>query len=146
MAYASSDADLVALESDAAIVTSALEATAFEIDAAFATAGYGVPLDPTEISDADSETRFDEFLKWINKALAAGTLSRRPSAKRGVPDNIQANYDRAIALLAQIQAGQMDAHLTELTKRAATEAFKVIGAEKWPDFETLFKVQQAVSF
>ncbi len=83
MAYTKITSQLLAIAGDdKTTAEQALEAGAFDIDTAFAQAGYAVPVDPTQATDATVQTRLAAKLAEVNRAKAAFLLSSGSSRGR----------------------------------------------------------------
>ena len=108
-------------------VESALEAGAAEIDEAFASAGYTVPVDLASITDTTLRARWTDRLAQVNRDLAAqelavGQVSR---ARRGQPATIKEKARAARQFLDRVRKGETK--LPGLAVAAASETFGAIG-------------------
>lgn len=134
-AYASSTSQLLALAGgDAAKVTEALNAGAYEIDSAFAAAGYAVPLVTTSMA-TELKARLDAKLSVVNTALAAFALSAGSGGKKGTPDKVAKDYAEAMKWLDRVRSGEAAAggQLADLpTVSTEGRAFDVAGSTEWP--------------
>lgn len=141
----SADADLLNLAGAVqAKVDNAILSGAFQIDAAFGKASYDTPLDSTNL-DAEPKLRFDAFLEDVNKALAAGILTRGAAGRKGTPENVRLNMERAEDWLSRIGNGEVN--IDDLTISKA-EAFRAVGDPKtdavWPDTNELYDVDSVM--
>jgi hypothetical protein len=130
VAYAEETEQLLALVGAAgqAQVQQALEAASFEIDTAFSTGGYVVPLDLSAIDDAATRTRFTAKLSTVCQALAGGILGSVPTKNRAVPGKVVKDRNIAKEWLKQIAARKIE---FPYLGRARAAGVRVVGGSTW---------------
>jgi hypothetical protein len=138
------DPDLLNLAgNDQEKVDRAILSAAFRIDSSFQRAGYAIPLDTSTITSAELRKRFDAHLDDLNRSLAAGFLTRGTAGRKGTPENIRLNLERAEDYLEQIRDGHIV--VKELTV-SSTQAVRRVGDVDWPDTDTLYDIEQVMIF
>jgi hypothetical protein len=105
-------------------VKDALEAGAFDIDAAFSQGGYVVPIDPTDVTDADLSSRLAAKLSELNRTKAASILSSGTSrGKKGQADVIKKDLKACEDFLKLVSKGELA--IPGLARVGGAQAFLV---------------------
>jgi hypothetical protein len=130
VAYAEPNQQLAALVGDAGLdqAVEALEAASFEIDSAFASAGYATPLDTDGITDETTQGRFVAKLSTVCQALAGGILGSMPTKNRAVPGKVKKDRDIAKEWLAQVAKRRIE---FPFLVRLKAGGVKTVGSSTW---------------